>query len=154
MLAGVLLQARGDLAGARRELAAADAQPVECRDRGLAALLRARLETAAGDKEAIAAWRELLDPPYLRYCSFGANLPWRPLQILGHYELARLEEARGDLTAAGEHYRRFLAYWGAADLPLPSIEDGARGSRESARPRDPPADRTRVALRSAPSSCS
>jgi predicted Zn-dependent protease len=41
LLAGVLMQARGDLAGARRELAAADAQPVEYRDRGLAAPARA-----------------------------------------------------------------------------------------------------------------
>ena len=98
---------------------------LECRDRGLAALLRARLETAAGnDEAAIAAWSELIDPPYLRYSSFGTrNLPWRPFQILGHYELARLEEARGELDAASEHYRRFLAHWGEADVPLPSIED-------------------------------
>ena len=50
-------------------------------------------------------------------------MPWRPLEILGHYELARLEEARGELAAASEHYRRFLAHWGEADVELPSIED-------------------------------
>ena len=125
LLAGVIAQARGDLASARRELGRAEAEPVEYRDRGLAAMLRARLETAAGNGEAaIAAWRELLEPPYLRYTSFGGrNLPWRPIQILGHYELAKLEEQRGGTDAAREHYRRFLGYWGAADSTLPSIED-------------------------------
>ena len=135
-LAGVLLQARGDLEGARRELAAADAEPVEYQDRGLAALLRARLETAAKNPEAaIAAWRELIDPPYLRYSSFGTrNVPWRPFEIIGLYELACLEETRGELDAAREHLRRFLGHWGEADMPLPSIADAkARLSRIEGR---------------------
>jgi tetratricopeptide (TPR) repeat protein len=123
LLAGALGQARGDLSEARRQLDRADSQPIECRDRGLSAMLRARLETAAGNREpAIAAWRELIDPPYLRYSSFGQrNLPWRPIEIVAHYELARLEEQRGEVAAAREHYRRFLDYWGTADVPLPSI---------------------------------
>jgi tetratricopeptide (TPR) repeat protein/predicted Ser/Thr protein kinase len=125
LLAGVLRLSRDDVAGARRELDRADSQPLECRDRGLAAMLRARLETAAGNRDAaIAAWRELLDPPYLRYSCFGQrNLPWRPIEIVACYELARLEEQRGGVEAAREHYRRFLDHWGSADLPLASIGD-------------------------------
>ena len=115
--------ARDDLGAARRELEAAYSTPVEYRDRGMAALIRARLEAASGNRaEAIAAYREVLDPPYLRYSSAATrNFPWRPMEIPVLYDLALLEEAEGDDDDAREHYRTFLEYWGEADLPMPSI---------------------------------
>ena len=39
------------------------------------------------------------------------------------HELARLEEATGDLDAARAHYRQYLEHWGKADLPIVNVRD-------------------------------
>ena len=115
LLTGGITEARGDLEAARAALDAAAAMPRSYQVPRLERLLRGRLEVAAGDDAAaITAWREQLDLP---------DVAWQPVDIPVLYELARLKEMAGEVDAAREHYAAFLAYWGEADLPLPSIDD-------------------------------
>jgi tetratricopeptide (TPR) repeat protein len=85
--------------------------------------LLARILTARGDRdEAIAAYRRVLVPPYL-----SAGEQWAPwfdwplheIEILP--ELARLEEAAGQVEQARQHYRTYLERWGNADVELPAV---------------------------------
>jgi len=121
LLACAVAEASGELDAARAALAAAGRAAVEYRDQGLQCLFRARLAREAGDPAAaIAAYREILAPPYLRYPSAGTrNIAWRPLLITVLSDLAALEEQAGEARAAREHTQAFLAYWGAAD-PAPA----------------------------------
>ena len=82
------------------------------------AYLNARAHVAAGNSsQALAAYREVVDPPYPQGAlEFGPRIPTL-------YQLARLEEETGDRLAAREHYRRFLDHWGDADRALPEVAD-------------------------------
>lgn len=83
--------------------------------------LPTRILTARGDRdEAIATYRRVLEPPYL-----SAGEQWAPwfdwplyeIEILP--ELARLEEAAGQVEQARQHYRTYLDRWGNADVDSP-----------------------------------
>lgn len=43
--------------------------------------------------------------------------------VKAHYDLARLYDETGRADEAAPFYRRFLDYWSAADVPLPSVAD-------------------------------
>ena len=104
--------------------AAAAAGPPEYRDRPTEVMLRARIREADGDREgAIAAYREILDPPYLlagEQVSPWIDWPLNEVEVL--YPLARLEQSTGQLEQARKHYRRFLDHWGEADAPVADVE--------------------------------
>ncbi len=125
LLACEVQRARGEHDAARRSLGTAASAAEEYRDRPTEALVRARLAEACGERaQAIAAYREILAPPYLRAGSeWNGEYCWRPFEIPVLYELARLEEGAGELDSALDHYRRFLDHWGRADVELPGVED-------------------------------
>ena len=110
--------ATGDVTRARLEVEAAAAMPPEHRDRRRESLVLARVLAAAGDRSgAIAAYREFLEPPYLNLTGQWVE------QISVLYPLARLEEEEGELASAREHYQKYLASWGNADMPIVNVPD-------------------------------
>jgi tetratricopeptide (TPR) repeat protein len=117
----------GDTERALSEVRAAAGAPPEHRDRKEEFLVLARVLAAGGDRSgAIAAYRKVLE-------SFYAYERFSLVEIPVLYELAKLEEAEGDLAAAREHYRRYLASWGettVAEVPdakarLKALEAGS-----------------------------
>ena len=44
-------------------------------------------------------------------------------RILTLHDLAVLEEKMGEIDNARTNYRRFLEYWGDADLPVPQVAE-------------------------------
>ena len=122
-----LLTAEKHLADGEAERALVEVQtaalaPPEHRDRRYETRLQARALEARGDTAgAIAANREFLEPSY-PYLGFP-HVEFALHEIPVHYDLARLEEAEGDLASAREHYRRFLDSWGEAELPGPEVPD-------------------------------
>lgn len=44
-------------------------------------------------------------------------------EIPALYEIARLEEAAGELEAARGRYRQYLDHWGQADRPVVNVPD-------------------------------
>ena len=82
-------------------------------------LARGRILETRGDRAgAIEAYREFLDPSHL----VVAYSVWTA-EISINYDLARLEEAEGDLVSARKHYRKYLDRWGEADVPLKNVAD-------------------------------
>ena len=113
--------AAGDAARALAEVQAAASGPPEHRERRTESRVLGRVLTARDDRSgAIAAYREFLDPSYLNEEFWGVA----GISVL--YELAKLEEAEGDLAAAREHYREYLASWGEADTPIVKVPDARK----------------------------
>jgi len=78
-------------------------------------IVRARVLEDRGDRSgAIAAYRGVLKPPH-----WGL---WSPRMIAVHYDLGRLLEEEGDVTAAREHYATYVDCWGNADMPIANVE--------------------------------
>ena len=117
-LEAVLVSAAGDPEGARRLLEQARARPAALRRVELENLAAAYVAEDAGDvPAALRAWREILEPTYVRHLMSLDLEPW-PL-----YEIGRLEHDHGDPAAARDALERFLSYWGEADTALASITD-------------------------------
>ncbi|MEE8366837.1 MAG: tetratricopeptide repeat protein, partial [Thermoanaerobaculia bacterium] len=71
-----------------------------------------------GDLEkALRHYRTLVSPPW--GASRFEDDQWA---IPALYEVARLEQRRGDLDAARSNYREFLEHWGNVDMPVPIVE--------------------------------
>jgi tetratricopeptide (TPR) repeat protein len=81
------------------------------------AVVLAEILSASGDRVgAIEAYKDVLGPAYL------IDIFWvNEIAIL--YDLAKLEEAEGDLAGAREHYEKYLAHWGDSDIPVPNVGD-------------------------------
>jgi non-specific serine/threonine protein kinase len=117
MLAAEKHLALGDTTAALVEMEACRAMAREERARRFESVLYARVLAASGrTKEAIAAYREFLNPPHL-------NTDFLIDEIPALYEIARLEEAAGELDAARGYYRQYLDHWGEADLPVSNVPD-------------------------------
>jgi serine/threonine protein kinase/tetratricopeptide (TPR) repeat protein len=111
-------RAEGDLGAALAELGRAAALPPEHRSPEVEWFTRARVKAAFGDLPgAIEAYREGLKPRPRNGSEAGRVTP------LPLYDLARVEEGAGEIEAARDHYRRFLAMWGEADLPVTAVAD-------------------------------
>jgi tetratricopeptide (TPR) repeat protein len=78
--------------------------------------LRARVLEARGDDEqALAAYRMIFTAPIRSSRQFVET------QCL--YPMAKLEEAAGEVESAREHYQLYVKRWGAADVPIPGIDN-------------------------------
>ncbi len=114
---------RGRLDDALRTMNEVRTRPPEYRHRPYEERLLARILTARGEHdEAIAAYRRVLDPPYLyagELWSPWFDWPLHEIEILP--ELARLEEAAGNTEQARAHYRAYLERWGDADVEPPAV---------------------------------
>jgi tetratricopeptide (TPR) repeat protein len=128
MLAAEILLFRSEPAEARAALERAADRPPEYRDRATEARLRARVLEALGDRPgAIAAYLEVLDPPYLlasEQWSPWTDWPVQQTEVL--YPLARLEQAEGRIDDARRHYSAYLERWGEADVPVIGVKDARK----------------------------
>ncbi len=117
LLTGESYLARGEPSLAIREVEASMRMQPAHRARRLESWLLARALVAEGQaSRAIDAYREFLEPSYLNTEIWHQEIP-----VL--YELAKLEEEVGDLSAAREHYRKYLEHWGNADMPIVNVPD-------------------------------
>ncbi|HXV76215.1 MAG TPA: tetratricopeptide repeat protein, partial [Candidatus Polarisedimenticolaceae bacterium] len=125
LLAAELELARGATGQALATLDRIASLPAEHRDRPLEMLVRARALAAAGDTAgAIAAYRVLLDPPYLLAGEHGTPwLDWPLYEAELLYPLALLESADGQTEPAREHLRAYVEHWAGADRPVVGIDD-------------------------------
>jgi len=128
-LEAALASAAGDPARAHALLDEARSRPIALRQPELESLVEAYAAEAEGDvPAALAAWRAVLEPTYLRHI-MSLDLDVWPL-----YEIGRLEDDHGDPAAAQAAFERYLAAWGDADRPLAQIADArARLARLAGR---------------------
>ena len=93
--------------------------PAHRRRRDESSVLARALVADGQASRAIDAYREFLEPSYLNPEIWVQEIP-----VL--YELAKLEEEVGDLSAAREHYRKYLEHWGTADMPILNVPDARK----------------------------
>jgi tetratricopeptide (TPR) repeat protein len=125
LLATELALARGESAEARAAIERIASMPPEYRERPLEGLVRARVLAASGNRKgAIAAYREVLDPPYLMAGEQATPwLGWPIYEIELLYPLAVLEAEEGQTEQAREHFRAYVDHWGGADHSVVGIDD-------------------------------
>jgi len=123
--------AHGDGDAALAALARIAARPPEDRDRPLEGLVRGRVLAAAGDTAgAIAAFREVIDPPYALAGEQATPwLGWPLYEVEALYPLALAEEAAGEKEQAREHLRRFVEHWSAAEGAVAHLAEARERSR-------------------------
>jgi eukaryotic-like serine/threonine-protein kinase len=117
LLRGEIEMARGNASAAVTALERANAN----RDDALYSESLARAYALNGNvDQAIAQYVEMLS----QYeAGWEAQHPW----IVGHFELARLYEAKGDYERAIEFYGRFVEMWSDADADaIPSVAEARR----------------------------
>jgi tetratricopeptide (TPR) repeat protein len=108
---------RGQFAEAESALAVAVSHPSIYRERPADQLVQGMILDAKGDAAGAAG-------AYAEVWHANANADWAgsTSPILSIYLRAKAEE-QGNSTAALDHYKQFLHYWGDADIPIPEVDD-------------------------------
>jgi serine/threonine protein kinase/tetratricopeptide (TPR) repeat protein len=125
LLSAEEILSKGEFTMALRQLEEARTMPPEYRERTTEAIVLSDILKAKGDiPGAVAALRNVVDPPYLLISDPWDGIGTFHLSTIGSwYVLARLEEEVGDRDSARKHYQKYVDFWGNADLTVPSVED-------------------------------